>query len=57
MNPFGVVTEPSVVALAALAVADRVERLQHFLGEFAALAQHRLDRVDRRLGEARQVAE
>ncbi len=44
------------VARAALPVAGTVERLQHLLGELAAFAQHRFDDVDRRLGEARQIA-
>ena len=56
MKPFGVVTEPSAWRLQPSRSPTTIERLQHFLGEFAALAQHRLDDVERRLGEARQIA-
>ena len=56
MKPLGVATDAVGVARAAFLVAGTVERLQHFLGELAGLAQHRLDDVDGRLGEARQIA-
>ena len=42
-----------VMPLAALDVANAVERLNDLLDEFCALAQHRLDNIDRRLGKAR----
>ena len=56
LEPFGRDHRTVRQAPAALTIPRQVQRLQHFLGEFAALAQHRLDDVDRRLGEARQVA-
>jgi hypothetical protein len=39
--------------LATLLVAGQVEGLQHFFGELPALAQDRLDDVDRGFREAR----
>ena len=44
-----------VVAFAAFDVADAVQRLDNLLDELRALAEHRLDNVDRRLREAGSV--
>ena len=41
------------MARAAFAVARHVDRLQHFLGKFRGLVQHRFDGVPRRIGKAR----
>src|SRR5262249_24975122 len=43
------------MALAALGIADAVERRQHLLGELAGLAEHRLDEIGCGVGESRQV--
>src|SRR5262249_55243611 len=42
------------IALAALDIADPVQRLQHLLAELRCLAEDRLDHVGRGVGEARQ---
>ena len=43
------------VALAALMIAAQVQRLDHFLDKLRPLRQHRLDDVDRRVGEAGRI--
>ena len=44
-----------LVALAALHVADAIERLDDLLGEFRAFAEHRFDDVERGLGETGRI--
>ena len=55
LKPVGVVTLPSLLALAAFLVADAVERRQHLLAELGGLAENGLDDVGRCVGEAGQI--
>jgi hypothetical protein len=55
LKPFGVGDRAVVIALAAFLVAGEVERLEDFLTELGALAQHGLDHVRRRISKAREV--
>ena len=43
------------MALAALLVADAIERREHVLAEFRRFGEHRFDQVGRGIGKARQV--
>ena len=55
LKPVGVVTLPSLCALAAFLVADAIERRQHLLAELGGLAEDGLDDVGRGVGEAGQI--
>jgi hypothetical protein len=46
-----------LVAVAALLVADAIERREHVLTELCRLREHRFDEVGRGVGETRQVVE
>ena len=46
-----------VIALAAFEIADAVERLQHFFGQFRRLAQDRLPHIGGSVGKAGKIVE